>query len=260
MAAPSLNAKSLGMASLLLIPAGGASYFFLSKPAPSPAYAVCLTSPLDFADKSVSGCLPPGDVPGLIARPVSLKNFGGGGNVQAEGLKMEAANEGAPPRAVHSCAEYDAAVREGRYALSTADMSLESYFKRECGVLNAVAKAQPAQRSYISDPRISLANLNLVSANAVALIAENVPPGRTLSDLVENGTASVKRDGYDRIEISAGSSKGDLVEIARGDFNGDGIEDILAFQSVHAEGGTLRAYDTVLLTRRSATGPLEVTR
>ena len=29
------------------------------------------------------------------------------------------------------------------------------------------------------------------------------------------------------------------------------------FQAVHAEGGTLRAYDTEILTRRSADGPLE---
>src|SRR5262249_32339840 len=140
MAGPSLNAKSLGVASLLLIPAGGASYFLFNKPAPSPAYAVCLSQPLEFADKSVSGCLPPADVPGLLAQPVSLKAFGDP-SAEQTGLNMAAASEGGAPRAVHSCADYNAAVRDGFYAESTADMSLESYFKRACGILGAVAKA-----------------------------------------------------------------------------------------------------------------------
>jgi hypothetical protein len=45
-----------------------------------------------------------------------------------------------------------------------------------------------------------------------------------------------------------------LVEVARADFNGDGIEDILVFEYCYATHGTLRYGGIRLLTRATADG------
>ena len=49
----------------------------------------------------------------------------------------------------------------------------------------------------------------------------------------------------------------DLEIKAFGDFNGDQIEDVLLFKSIHAINGTLRVYRAVILTRLAAGGALK---
>ena len=44
----------------------------------------------------------------------------------------------------------------------------------------------------------------------------------------------------------------------RADFNGDGIEDILIFEGVHATQGSFRFYQIIILTRKSMKGKFEV--
>ena len=44
----------------------------------------------------------------------------------------------------------------------------------------------------------------------------------------------------------------DIQEIARADFNNDGIEDILVLATTRAEVGTMRDYEVLLLTRHGA--------
>lgn len=250
-----INARSAGLASLIVVPVATAGVYLFNQPKPSPAYAVCLTTPIAFEDGQASGCYMPDQVQALATRPVSF-----GENEGVTGLQMSSASAGMQSREVHSCAEYAAAQRDGLAALSTFDMSIESFFKEACGTLQAIAAAKPAQRSYLSSPHVSLGDLNLLPTTAVSMIVTTPAPARTLGDLVSAGGVTVSKKDANTLEIQAGATAGQLKEIARGDFNGDGLEDILAFQAVHAEDGTFRAYDTEILTRRSAEGPLEVTR
>jgi hypothetical protein len=46
-----------------------------------------------------------------------------------------------------------------------------------------------------------------------------------------------------------------LEETARGDFDCDGLEDVLVFAASYAEGGSYRGYDRLLLTRCAADAP-----
>ncbi|WNC89121.1 hypothetical protein RI103_15715 [Paraburkholderia sp. FT54] len=48
-----------------------------------------------------------------------------------------------------------------------------------------------------------------------------------------------------------------LIEVARADFNGDGIEDVLIFEYAWATGGTFGAGNIRILTRESADGLFE---
>jgi hypothetical protein len=49
-----------------------------------------------------------------------------------------------------------------------------------------------------------------------------------------------------------------LVEVARADFNGDGVEDMLVFEYCYATHGTLGFGGIRILTRKSANGKFEI--
>jgi hypothetical protein len=102
-------------------------------------------------------------------------------------------------------------------------------------------------------------NADRISASAIAAL---VPEGRglTIGDLVRSGSVTILAEQPRRIVLSANGLQGELSEIARGDFDGDGIEDMLAFLAVHAQNGTFRSYDVLVLTRKAENRPLDVSR
>jgi len=59
-----------------------------------------------------------------------------------------------------------------------------------------------------------------------------------------------------RIESAAMGQQ--LIEVARADFNGDGIEDILLFEYCYATGGTLGFGGIKIITRLSSDGMFEL--
>lgn len=212
---------------------------------------VCLSQPLQFADGTVSGCLAPGEIEALLDRRVAL-----GPNRSVEGLTVTHPTDFNQQRKVGTCREYERASAEGWYALSTFDMAMESYFKRECGTLRSMARAARARSSFLDRPAPGLQGFDQLSASVLSpLLGE----GRgTVGDLVRAGRLTIAEQGTRALKLEAAGARGELTEIARGDFDGDGIEDILAFCAVHAEGGSYRSYDLMVLSRRTAGGPLEV--
>lgn len=212
---------------------------------------VCLSEPMEFADGSISGCLDAKDADGLMDRALL-----GGAHGNLTGVSLTSPTDGSQRRDIHTCREYEAAIHEGWYALSTVDMTTESFFKRDCGFLQALARARTARTSYMRTPLVGLANLDLIRAQT---ISELVPDASgSVQALVDAGTVALDARGARRIELSTQNAVATLVEIGRGDFDGDGYEDLLALLAVHARGGTMRSYQTFLLSRRSADGMFDV--
>lgn len=213
--------------------------------------AVCLSTPMEFADKSVTGCLDAKDADALMDLTIRL-----GENRNVNGVSLSSPTNAAQRRVVTTCREYNTAIREGWFAMSTVDMTMESFFKQECGLLNAIAHARRARSSFVSSPLIGLTNLNLVSAETIGAL---VPGARgSLKSLVDSGAVTVEAHGVRRLRFSTKDQFAVLTEIARGDFDGDGIEDVFAVLAVHAKGGTMRDYQPLVLSRRSTSGMLEV--
>lgn len=213
---------------------------------------VCLSKPLTFADGTVSGCLAAAEVEALKDRRVSL-----GANPKVDGLTLTHPTDYNKQRKVATCRQYDQATTEGWYAMSTFDIAMEGYFKRDCGVLRSIAKGARAKSSFLGSTRDGLADVEELSARALRPMLPDAAGG-TVGDLVKGGAITIGTRSPERVALTSQGMDGELVALARGDFNGDGLEDLLTLCAVHAEGGSFRAYDLLVLTRRSANGPLEI--
>ncbi len=143
-----------------------------------------------------------------------------GEGMSRNGVTLTNPTKDSEQRVVATCDAYGNATRAGWYALSSADMAAEGFMKRNCGAIEALARGHVARSSFLGKVKLS---------DAGASIGE-LGPGVAADTTFE--------------------------EIARADFNGDGVEDILAFASIRAEGGTMRADETIVLSRNDVNAPL----
>ena len=165
---------------------------------------------------------------------------------------------------VHTCREYDAALERGYFPYSNYDISMASWFKYPCGLLNSLQTATTPQQSFISNPKVGVVDIQLLPLSLFPVFSdheqtygyniENV----TYQDQVKKGLLKVIGVGQNWLSCEDDGLRQHLTEVARADFNGDGIEDILIFASGHATQGSLRFYQIIILTRKSMKGKFEV--
>jgi hypothetical protein len=249
--------QSLPLVVAVLGLAGGAAILvgpWLSGKYSDNGQGLCLSAPLPFEDHMLAGCVRRSDIQALEDEPVSL-----GANTADKGVVLTDPGNVNAQRVVRTCRDYDAAVKTGWYALTTYDISMESFFKRTCGVLALLANGGPAKQSFLGPPTEGFGNADRVGASAIAALAPEAR-GLTIGDLVRSGGVTIEAEEARRLVVTANGLRGELTEIARGDFDGDGIADILAFFSVHAQNGSFRSYEVLVLTRKKSERPLEVSR
>ena len=134
-----------------------------------------------------------------------------------------------------------------------------------CTALVALKSAAPAKTSHLSDFRLSsrspevlppiLAASFVHSGDAAALKAE--AQGTSWRDYEPRLAA--RTDG-DELVVSGGTWEVRVQVYARGDFNGDGLDDLLVRAAESATGGSYAAARLVLLTRASANAKLTTLR
>ena len=164
---------------------------------------------------------------------------------------------------VRTCREYDSALEDGYYPSSTYDISMGSWFKYPCGLLRLLETAAIPQQSFIPTSSEGVLNLELLPLSLFPVVTdfeqtygyniENV----TYQDQMEKGLLKVTDKGDNRFSCEDDGLRQHLTEVARADFNGDSIEDILLSEAVHATQGTYRTYDLIILTRKSMDGKYE---
>jgi hypothetical protein len=216
-------------------------------------HGICLEEPLQFADGDVKGCLSAPEAKRLLDRQLAM-----GENRNKDGVALTHPKDMNKHRQVTTCRQYDEATAQGWYALTTYDMSMESFFSKTCALIDALAKAAPARRSFIKEPRVGIGDLDIVGA---AVLKGFVPTGEadaTVGTLVRAGSVAIEKREANVVQLSSNGFIAQLEEVARADFNGDGTEDIFVFSAVYAQGGTLRGYETRILSRMSATTPLTI--
>jgi hypothetical protein len=144
--------------------------------------------------------------------------------------------QGVEERSVATCEEYLAAKKEGFEPSdgSTAGQADESFFKHPCATLEHLGRAKPSKQSFLADYHFSASSLadfpDCVDAGSKTKVTAVRPHGFTFAD--------------DAQEVV-------LELVAWGDWNGDGIEDVLANVGTYAVGGTLRTYTNVTFTRKA---------
>ena len=214
-----------------------------------------------FADGTEATSITKADIETLQDLPIDM----GGNKTDGVTLTRSRKTKSRHDKKIHvrTCREYDSALEDGYYPSSTYDISMASWFKYPCGTLNLLEIATIPQQSFIPTSKEGVFDLKLIPLSLFPVVTdfeqtygyniENV----TYQDYVEKGLIKVIDRDQNGFSCENDGLRQHLTEVARADFNDDGIEDILLSETVHATQGTYRTYNLIILTRKSIDGKYE---
>lgn len=214
-----------------------------------------LVESMQFADMTEVRFIAKAEIEALRNRPIRL-----GDNDHIDGVTLT--NEVDETRDVHTCKEYDDAINDGYSAYSTFDIKMSTWFEHQCGLLKSLQAAKTPSQSFISQPRVSIMDLDLLPFSMFPCVGElekAAEPDATYQSKVDDGTLVVKRIRQNMFRVEEPDGMGQqLIEVARADFTGDGTEDILLFEYCYATQGTLGFGGVRVITRSSGFGKFEI--
>ena len=226
----------------------------LLKHSEAPEEIFQLIESMQFADAEEIRFVAKSDLEVLRDRPVRL-----GQNDHIDGVTLT--NDAKEERHVRTCREYDEALAQGYFAYTNFDIKMSTWFEHQCGLIKALQVAKAPTVSHIAEPKVSILDLDLLPFSLFPNFddsADNLNPRTSYQDKVGDGTLTVMRLRQNLLQIQEPEGMGQqLIEVARADFNGDGIEDILLFEYCYATHGTLGFGGIRILTRTTPNGMLE---
>lgn len=194
-----------------------------------------------------------GDIDALKRQPITLPGYAAFNGVTLSHDQLSV-------QTVRTCDDYERALAQGYYSLSNYDIKMSTVFEQRCGLLNALANAATPSASFIAEPRVGVADLQWLPAELFPTFGppeEQVRAEGTYQARVQQGTLVVREVGQTMLRVEEPEGMGQyLVEVARADFNEDGIEDLLVFEHVYAVGGTFAYGEVLVLTRDGPDLPL----
>ena len=208
-----------------------------------------------FADGTEVKSITKADIEALRDRPIDM----GGNKTDGVTLTRSRKTKSRHEKKIHvrTCREYDAAIEDGYYPSSTYDISMASWFKYPCGTLNLLEKATIPQQSFLPTSDEEVFDLELLPLSLFPVLTDFEQAygydikNLTYQDQVEKGLLKVTDKGQNWFSCEDDGLRQHLTEVARADFNSDGIEDLLLSEAVHATQGTYRTYNLIILTRNS---------
>jgi hypothetical protein len=173
------------------------------------------------------------------------------------------------PVRIASCADYRAADLAALTTSSQSDHNLLAEFGATCRALDWLARAKPSRQSFVADFNLDEAAAELLpagiaipvnSAERRAIQADEAA-GRSWRRWHESRGRPLRAgapttDGGAVFEWAAARSR--LAILARGDFDGDGIEDVLLLNSEWPGYAHAMRSEVFLLTRRRADAGLRL--
>jgi hypothetical protein len=111
--------------------------------------------------------------------------------------------------------------------------ALSGFLVHACGLLFEIQRATLPLKSFVANPHVSLADLNLLPAEILRAMPEEHAQererlrGTTVADVV--APKDIEKAPDEVVTLSYGGFRQSFWEAARADFNGDGVEDILVF-------------------------------
>ena len=250
------------------------------------SFAITLTHPLHLGGHEYR-TISPADVPKL--RQLAVTNMWESNlAVAADTLTLTDPNNSHVM--VRTVAEYDQIIAKGYFAKTGADIRHEAQFAVASAVLKVVEKAKPVQSSFVAKPYRGIHSLDLLpidllpshESDDAAEHQRRTATGTTLAQLVKEGIVLAEMDKtqsppkitfhwpgkiftkqalikeYGAEQAAELGSVLTVIELARGDFNGDGIEDILVYAIYRFTEGSFVAFDLYLLTRTEAAGLFKI--
>jgi len=213
-----------------------------------------LLEKIEFADPGYVSEIAKDEIESLRDRPVfGAEVFGG-----ADGLTLT--HDSLGKKSVLTCREYDQAIGEGYYPYTTFDIKGAALFEHRSGLLRVLEKAAPPERSFLDSPRVGITDLHLLPYRLFPHISPDLTEEQlsgTYQDKLSEGSIVVRDVRQNSITLESNYMGQRIIEVARADFNGDGLEDILLFEYAWATKGTLGFGGIRVFTRKSADGMLE---
>lgn len=174
------------------------------------------------------------------------------------------------PFVLHSCAEYFPVQDEQPWPVHEPDARQFMVLAMTCRAAQLVASAAPAKRSHIRSLRFDGRLPDLlppelafaISSDSVERI-EQAKPDERWRDMFGAGRhepCREKEGAHCGIYHDSTGGRQQVQLVARGDFNADGIEDVLLSSHNTVEGGTYAAMQMFVLTRRQPGGDFELVR
>lgn len=183
-----------------------------------------------------------------------------------EGIQL--VNDQGDLRETKTYAEYRSAKNDGYAPSSTVDIKTASGIFEPFGALIGILKASAFPKSsFIDIPREGVTSLRLIPSSILEAQIEtstnetstkNERSSGSIDELVRGGRAQIYKVDSDEVGIIADDFYNNIVELARTDLDGDGIEDILAIVNVQSVSGTLGYSRMVLLHRRDDNAMFEI--
>lgn len=174
------------------------------------------------------------------------------------------AEQGPDAVRIHSVREYLRYQDLEYYAGTTLEMMVESHFKFAALPAKYLKRARPSRESFVADLRLDSGHLRLPPSLGLDAVgeAEGIEQSERLAAEGQSWQEIWPEARFTGDETSLTvSDEGCVVSIdllAWGDFNGDGIEDVLLFVTWRAVGGSMRIYWAAALTRLAADAPLTI--
>jgi hypothetical protein len=169
---------------------------------------------------------------------------------------------------VRTCTSYLKAIDGGYEAQDTFQATQESFFKARCTPLWFLRVSRPSRVSHVKDLRLDGPAPLSVLPGRINLLAR-YPEEEEEAAMAKGGTiASIfpkikvkSKEATSVVFVDRDSQmEGTVDVVAWGDFDHDGIEDVLLFCTKHSLEGSYRSYGNLIVTRKAAGAPLVVVR
>lgn len=214
-----------------------------------------LLTDIKFADKSIIEEIETNDINDLWDKPLLI-----GGSLHIKNVNLS--NEKGETKQVKTAREYKEAIELGYQPASNSDNKILYPFKILSRLLSAISNIMPPVQSFISKPRVGIVDLFLLPSEIFTNLTnlggrvegDEGSSHKTIQDLLTEGKVKITKVTQNTLCIEDDGMGLYLLEVARGDFNNDGLEDILLYASAYAIGGTFEYGDTHILTRKNESG------
>lgn len=186
-----------------------------------------------------------------------------------EAVRIEVGDRTHGARRIGTCSALFRADAEGLSVRNALDAVIYRARATDCYAVRATGRARASQRSFVADFAMDPAQARTLPVRLAFAISPDE----------ERRVARIRRRGGDlgdfigtaRIEPAAVSAPGVRIDdrsggtqrmrlLARGDFDGDGTEDLLIATDQHVAGGSYRSFGLFVVTRTAAGAPLKLVR
>ncbi|MBP6014124.1 MAG: hypothetical protein KBA31_17990 [Alphaproteobacteria bacterium] len=162
---------------------------------------------------------------------------------------------------VTTCRRWLRAISLSRVAMRAEDREREAFYQRTCQTLDQLKFALPARKVFLTSNGRDLLRPALVPARLLEQAGIKGPlalPGVTVAELSKAGELVIRDRKTGLMEVTWRNADLTLNAAARGDFDGDGIEDLAVAMEVVLRGSKRSGTMIVFVTRKKIRGPLEV--